>query len=133
MQLLLAAALAGAMISGAALAQSDWIRIAETDDTTWDVKPGSFEVGKTKGQAPIAVVVGRTTDNSSKRIRVYKWYVSLDDCNREMGKVVSLNVDGTYVFENDFVFGSGNIAAAMAQSICGAYTYQVKMRDKKSL
>jgi hypothetical protein len=50
-----------------------------------------------------------------------------------MGKIVSLNIDGTYLFENDFVFGSGSVASGMAEAICGAYTYAVKTREKKGL
>ena len=100
---------------------------------TWEVKPGSLELSKTKGQVPIVVVVGRVSNQSSRQITLSKWYVSIKDCEREMGKVVTLNLDGQYRFENDFVFGGGNVATAMAESICGAYTYQVNTRNRKGL
>jgi hypothetical protein len=116
-----------------AYAQDDWIRIAESDKGVWHVKPGSLEISKTKGQVPVVVVIGRISDKDTKQISLYKWYVSLADCKRQLGKVVTLNVDGTYAFENDFVFSSGNIASAMAESICGAYSYQVNYREKKGL
>jgi hypothetical protein len=116
-----------------ASAQTDWIKIAEADETSWYVKPGSLEVAKTKGQVPIVVVIGRVVDSETKQVNLYKWYVSIADCQRELGKVVSLKIDGAYSFENDFVFGSGNVASAMAQSICGAYAFQVKNRDNKGL
>jgi hypothetical protein len=114
-------------------AQQDWIPIAETDETLWHVRPGSLELSRTKGQVPIALVVGRISSRKTQQISLYKWYVSMADCQREMGKLVTLNVDGSYAFENDFVFGSGNVASSMAESICGAWTFQVKAREGKGL
>jgi len=133
MRFFLYALIIRAFLCSTALAQTDWIPIAGTDDKVWHVKPGSLEISQTKGQTPIAVVIGRTGDKKTRQIQVYKWYVSLADCQRELGKVVSLNVDGSYAFENDFVFSSGNVASAMAESICGAYFYQVKYREKKGM
>lgn len=130
---LLAASLVLALLALQAHAQQDWIRIAETDETMWHVRPGSLEISRTKGQVPIALVVGRISSRKNQQISLYKWYVSMADCQREMGKLVTLNVDGSYAFENDFVFGSGNVASSMAESICGAWTYQVKARDSKGL
>ena len=118
---LLVAWLCLALAPHLAAAQEDWINIANSDDSKWDVKSGSLENSKTKGGTPIAVVVGRISNTTTKRIELYKWYVSIDDCSRGLGKVVTLGVDGQYKFENDFVNSSGNIATAMAESICGAH------------
>ncbi len=130
---LLAASMVLALLPLAGQAQQDWIRIAETDESSWHVRPGSLELSRTKGQVPIALVVGRVSNRKSQQVSLYKWYVSVADCQREMGKLVTLNVDGSYAFENDFVFGSGNVASGMAESICGAWTFQVKVRDSKGL
>lgn len=115
--------------------QSEWINIAVSseDNLRWDVRPGSLEFSMTKGGTAIAVVIGRITDTRTSRIDLYKWYVSGTDCKKQMGKVVSLNVEGTYQFENDFVFGSGNVASAMAEAICGAADYTIKKTNEKSL
>ncbi|MDM1715571.1 hypothetical protein [Thiopseudomonas alkaliphila] len=123
------------LFSVQALAQSDWINIASLpgDSKKLDVQPGSFEFSKTKGGTPIAVVVGKITDTKSANISLYKWYVSLEDCQRKMGKVVSLNVNGEFAFENDFVFGSGSIATVMAETICGVAEFSLAEKKKKSL
>ncbi len=130
---LFAAVLACVGIS--AHAQSEWINIASSSEkeNRWDVQPGSLEFSKTKGGTSIAVVIGRTTDTRTSRIDLYKWYVSATDCKNKMGKVVSLKIDGTYQFENDFVFGSGSVATAMAEAICGAADYSIKKTNEKSL
>ena len=116
-------------------AESGWVNIASTglNDMLWDVKSGSLEFTKTKGGAVIAVVIGRITNTKTSRIDLYKWYVSAIDCKKQIGKVVTLDIDGTYKFENDFVFGSGNVATAMAEAICGAADYSIKKVDEKSL
>ncbi|MEL0169194.1 MAG: hypothetical protein VW877_13815 [Pseudomonadaceae bacterium] len=131
--LLLAAVLT--CVSTSANAQSEWINFAASveGETQWAVQPGSLEFSQTQGGTVIAVVIGRITDTKTSRIDLYKWYVSVSDCNKQMGKVVTLNIDGSYQFENDFVFGSGSIATAMAELICGAADYRIKEANEKSL
>ena len=122
------------IFSSPSFAESGWVDIAtHPDGSVWSAKSGSLEFSKTKGETPIAIVVGRVSNSKTSKIDLYKWYVSGTDCAGEMGKVVSLNISGEYLFENDFVFGAGNIAAAMAESICGAAQYQIKAIKDKSL
>lgn len=127
-------ALAVACFSKAASAEDGWVPIAESKDGgTWDVKSGSLEFSQTKAEVPIAVVIGRISNKRSPSIALYKWYVPIKDCVKENGIVVSLNMSGEYIFENDFVFGSGNIASAMAEAICGAASHQIKNATDKSM
>jgi len=119
---------------GSSFSQSDWINISTSkDDTTWDIKPGSFEFSKTKAGVPIALVVGRTKNPDTSQISLYKWYVTINDCKKQMGSIVSLNIDGTYFHENEFVFGSGNIASSLAETICSVAEYSEKRASEKSL
>jgi hypothetical protein len=121
------------LIPVAVLAQQDWIPVAETEKSTWHVKPGSLEIAKTKGQVDIVAVVGRFANKSTSKIDLHKWYVAVSDCQRQMGKVVTLNIDGTFAFENDFVFGSGSVASGLAEAICGAHAFQIKSREDKGI
>lgn len=109
------------------------IGVSEKANVRYDVKNGSFELTKTKGEVPIAVVIGRVTDSKTLSIAVYKWYVPLQACVDKFGKVVSLNISGEYQFENDFVFGGGNIAAAMGETICGVAEHYFSESAKKGL
>lgn len=121
-------------ISTVVYAQADWINIAsKKDGMKWAVQPGSLEFSQTKGGTSIAVVIGRVTDPKTSTVSLYKWYVSASDCTRQMGKVVSLDISGEYKFENDFVFGSGNIASSMAEVICAAAEYRISEKVKKGL
>lgn len=118
---------------GISSAEDGWtnIGVSEKANVRYDVKNGSFEVTKTKGDVPIAVVVGRISNPKTSNISVYKWYVPLQACVDKLGTVVSLNVSGEYQFENDFVFGGGNMAAAMGETICGvAEKYLTEINNK---
>ena len=120
-------------VGGVANAQTEWVNIGDTDDSVWDIQAGSLEESKTKGGTPIAAVVGRVTMKVTKRIDVRKWYVSVDDCERKMGKLVTLDIDGKYRYENDVVFGAGSIGSSVAEMICGAYKQRVDERTKKGI
>lgn len=124
-----------ALASAPVFAESNWIQIAASEDnmTEWHAQPGSLEFSKTKGGIPIAVVVGRITNKRTSQVDLYKWYVSGADCSKRMGKVATLNISGEFQFDNDFVMGSGNIASAIAETICGAADYRINETKDKSL
>jgi hypothetical protein len=126
-------AVAASLAASAGYADTRWIRLSESNDMVWEVKPGSLDASRTKGGADIAVVVGRVRHVKNKNVSVYQWYVTLEDCDREMGKVVSLDMDGKFRFETEFVFSAGSVASIMAEAICTANTMQVKVRSDKSI
>ena len=123
------------LLLGASIAfgQSEWVSVASTDDMEWEFRSGSFEETVTKGGESIFVALGRVTGKIDKKIDLRKSYVSVRDCARKMGKVVTLGIDGSFRFENDFVFGGGNVASAMAEFLCGVQEYRVKNREKKGI
>ena len=114
-------------------AQQEWYEVASTDETFWEVQGGSFEEVRTKGGDPIAVVVSRATTRATKRIDLRKSYVPLASCEKKMGKVVTLDLDGKFRYENDFVVGGGTVASAIAEFICDIYAIRVKALEKKGI
>lgn len=115
-------------------AQTEWIDIASNNENMkWAVQAGSLDFSKTRGGVAIAVMIGRIIDPRTSNIILYKWYVSASDCQRKMGKVVTLDISGEYQYENDFVMGSGNIASSMAETICGVADYIISEKNKKGL
>ena len=118
----------------AAQADSGWIQVAETDDVQWHFQPGSLSFNKNKGGTAIALVVGKTTSKRSRKIELYKWYVAGADCRRKMGKLVALDINDSFSYENEFVFGSGSVASALAETICGAASQSIQSaNDSKGL
>ena len=122
-----------AFVSTPTNAQQEWYEVASTDETFWEVQGGSFEEVKTKGGDPIAVVVSRATTRSTKRIDLRKSYVPLASCRNKMGKIVTLDLDGNFRYENDFVVGGGTVASAIAEFICDVYVIRVKALEKKGI
>lgn len=122
------------LISFSVSAETAWIHIAETDDgTRFEAKPGSFEFSKTRGDIPVAVLVGRQFTLKSKKIDLQKWYVNAVDCKNKMGKLVTLSVSGDFKFESDFVFDGGTIASTIAEFICGVADQSIKNANSKGL
>jgi hypothetical protein len=109
----------GACLAGPAAAQDDeWITVGRTDKMTWHVKSGSVTVSEMEGNGPVVMVVGRNIVHATSRITVYKWYVSLSDCERGMGQVVALTTSGEYRYRQDFAYGNGSAASGLAEYIC---------------
>ena len=99
------------------LADESWIYIASSAESIWYGQPGSFEEVNTKAGVPIAAILGKIQNTKTSHIDLYKWYVSLSDCERNLGKLVTLDIDGNYRFDNDYVKGSGNVASQIAEFI----------------
>ena len=66
-------------------------------------------------------MVSRYFDKQTKKITLNKIYVATSDCIKHSGKIITLNMDGEYQFENDFVFGAGSIGTGNAEFICAVY------------
>ena len=104
------------LFSQQSVGAENWITIAETKESKWAVKKGTFEFSTNKMGEPVWVVIGRTKNRKSLKVDLYKWYVTEFDCGRELGKVVSLDISGVFLFDNDFVFGGETIATSMAET-----------------
>jgi hypothetical protein len=91
--------------------------VGRTDKTTWHVKAGSATVTELQG-VPVVLVVGRITVHATSRMTVYKWYVSINDCERGMGQVVVLDTSDAYRYKQAFLFGDDSAASGLARHIC---------------
>lgn len=105
------------LVSLAAAQDDVWISVGRTDKAAWQVKAGSAAVTEVQG-VPVVVVVGRMTVQATSRTTVYKWYVSVSDCERGMGQVVALTLDDRYQFRQPFVYGDDSVASGLARHIC---------------
>lgn len=108
-------------IASIACAEAMWIDSAESSAHKYSIKGGSFNVTKDKSGAAVAVVTGRSEAKLTNTIKVEKWYVRIADCKKEEGKLITTDLSGKFVSENDFVFGAGSVASAHAETICAGY------------
>lgn len=114
--ILLVAACSSVMADG-------WVQTTSNDTHQFSIKKGTGEITKNKAGEDIFVVIGRMYGKKSKKIDLEKWYVTVADCLKKEGKLVTLSLAGDFMYENDFVFQGGSIASANAELICGGYDY----------
>lgn len=112
---------------------SDWVQVSETDTHIFKIRKGSFDIKKTKGGTPIAVVLGQLTNTQSKSIAYNQWYVSKTDCEAGFGKLVMLDTKGNYTNETDFVSSGDSVASGIADIICGIYGEVLKTQKSKGI
>lgn len=114
-------------------ADSDWVLISYTDNNTFEGRTKSQENTTTRGGKIISVFSGRIFYKKDKSYTFSKWYVSHEDCIAGYGKVVSLDIQGIYQHENDFVMNGGNVASTLAKAACHSVLEDIKDRDSKSI
>lgn len=113
--------------------KAEWVTISTLNSGyKFEAKTGSLDFIQNKEGEYVAVILVRITDPNNS-VTFLKNYVTASDCSKKMGKVVSLNLDGSFKFENDFVFGGGTGAANMAEVICGAAAAVAASSSNKSI
>ena len=115
-----------------AQASEVWLSVGESETAKFSIKVSTLDFATNKAGESVVTAIGRT-ENSDKTIDVYKLYVSFTDCDAGYGKLVTLETDGTFQFENDFAEGSGNIGSSKAEALCFFYKKAKERAQKKSL
>lgn len=118
---------------GSAAMSEEWVEAASSGEATFSIQPGSLTLQNNKANERIVLVTAKTTEKNTDRITVGKLYVRLQDCFNKEGKIVALDISGHYKYDNDFVFGSGNVASAMAELICIGAALQILENEKKGI
>ena len=112
--------------SGAA---TEWVTLAGTDQFTWEGHAGTVRATTTRGGTQVVVAQGRVTDKKTTVVTFQKWYVSVTDCRAGNGKLVTLDMEGNFQGENDFVLHGGTVASSLAEMLCS----DVINNDKKGI
>lgn len=121
MKLIMALCVAGLAYTCAA-SPSGWLRIVEgVDGSKLDGLAGSLKIipGYSSNLAELVV---RRTPKKGDVVNLEKWRVPLSGCEAKMGAIYIAKIDGTILSESEFVFGGGNIASIIAETICKAAT-----------
>jgi hypothetical protein len=129
-------ALSLALVGTAVLADNDaWITVSSTKKHLYEVKRGSFERTTNKAGEEIGLVIARQTTqlDDPKQITLEKWYVRASECQRGMGKLVTLTLSGEFSYENDFIIDGGTVASANAQAICDVLQMNKEAARKKGV
>lgn len=94
-----------------------WQQLALNDKSEIAIKTDSFVKKNINGQELIGVT-GRNVDVASNKTILVNWYVTQAACNKQQGKLITVNIDGSDSYDNNFVLGSGSMGSIIAESIC---------------
>ncbi|MNJ10048.1 hypothetical protein D3C77_42020 [compost metagenome] len=95
-----------------------WVHISTVGKNAYQIQERSFRFDKTTDGVSLAVVIARTVDLSTQGINIYQWSVPIEDCISGRGTLVIHDTKGNLFTQNDFVFGGGNVASLVAETIC---------------
>jgi len=105
---------------------SEWVLITKTLRDIYKTKIGSFKTMRTdNGDEVPRIIISRYNIASRNTYFTQDW-VSPTDCNEGYGRVNATNMQGRPIFTDYFVAGGGNVASAIADTICAALNAQDK-------
>lgn len=109
--------------------QTPWVEVAASKSLAVDFKRGSFEIGENKGGKTLAVALARIRDLSNDNLEFRKHYVTTIDCDRGHGKLVSLDLEGNYVADIDYVSQGNTLASGIGDMLCALYVSTYSKTD----
>jgi hypothetical protein len=120
---IIATFLALAAVTTIAHAENGWTEVASNVNggRVYAIKDKSVTIDKNNRGTIIVVGTGRITNTVDKTSAVGRWYVSLTDCDNEMGMLTILETDGRFISDTAFVFNQGSVGAAIAETLCSVY------------
>ena len=116
-----------------ASAAEDWLNLAETDNDRWEGRAGTRFFSKNKSGKEIVVASGRVFDKKAKSFIFEKWYVLNEDCFNGYEKLVTLDMQGNYKYEVDFVEKGGSVASSLAATLCYPLLEEKKEKAGKGI
>lgn len=100
--------------------QKDWVKITSSDTCLYEAKTDSLKIARNDGGEVVATIITRQTCSNRSSIDLNISYVRQRDCSRGAGKLVTLDMSGRKLFDNDFVFSARTVASNIAETICMA-------------
>lgn len=96
----------------------EWVMVSRTNIFTYEARVGSLERTHTvDSQQPVVVLTFRETELAKRLVKFEKNYVSVAHCQAGLGKLVTAQMDGQVLYDNDFISDGGNVASTIARTI----------------
>jgi len=105
--------------------QSDWLSAGSTPTVNFYVRKGSGRFDRDVKGAAVYVAVFQTVDKQTREINSRQKYVTVTDCVRGFGKVVTTDTNGTYRYDNEFVMNGQSIVDVIGTALCEAARQEV--------
>jgi hypothetical protein len=112
-----------AAVATFAYAGDGWTEITSNNnrERVYSIKEQSVKIDKNNRGTIIVVGTGRVVNTVKRTSEVSRWYVSLQDCDNEMGMLTMLETDGSFISDTAFVFNQGSVGATIAETLCMVY------------
>jgi hypothetical protein len=107
------------MVCGAAAgAEETWIPLSSTVQGHYERRAGSFRFTTTIHKQEAALIELRTLGTAARPSALEFAYVLLSHCEKGRGKLVATDLNGQFLYENDFDFEGADAASVIGQAIC---------------
>ncbi|MEN9433906.1 MAG: hypothetical protein RLZZ422_1495 [Pseudomonadota bacterium] len=95
---------------------SGWVYITTSDG----YNPVSFygKAGSLQRTTSHYSIISKSHNPLTKGIVISREIVPISNCNNGVGVLKAYDLSGNLVQQNDFAFGSGNVASLIAETIC---------------
>lgn len=97
---------------------SGWVKVGDAGGATgkeFFLKKGSLEVLTNSFS-----VIGQELGKATRRVDLFHYVISFQDCKNQMGYLNNFNLSGKFVYKTEFVIGASSVASSIADVICGA-------------
>ena len=98
--------------------ESRWVKISQSDTTSFYIKPDSLRLVEDQTASKVFVAAGKTVNTVTNKIANTRWQVTVRDCVYKRGKLTVTDLADNFTSEHDFSYGTGNIASMIAGIIC---------------
>ena len=120
MRLIIALLLALGLFISSAVANDPWILVGKTERSTFYMYRGSLGIDVSGDGKRIFYVAGKYETAATKETVLQIWYVPVEDCIRNRGKLFVLDKNARPVTDIDFKQGDDSVGASLARIICNA-------------
>ncbi|MGE8318341.1 MAG: hypothetical protein ACN6O3_06300 [Comamonas sp.] len=120
-------------ISMAEQRTTPWMDITESKDSLYSYRMGSFDSATTKGGKNVSSIVVQIKNKKENSASYQKYYVSNEHCDLGMGKLIALDMNGEFIYENDFVSSGNSVSSGISDFICAFYKLNKKEKQDKGI
>lgn len=107
------------VVTEVAAAEYEWVTITGFPGAIYEVAKGSAERTLTdRTTEPVIAFMVRMTRRQNNTVLFVKNFVRFADCDAGYGKLVTTKLDGSFMYDSDFVLGGGTIASDIAGVLC---------------
>lgn len=107
----------------------DWLPLSEGSTFKFEGRRGTLKFSTNRAGIPVVTAMGRSINKANSNIAFEQWYVTVAECQQGFGTLITTDLNGDVISQNQFVEGGGNVASTLAEMLCGA----VKDREKRGL